>query len=125
VRKAIAFTLSLALQVTALSAPLVHAHPDHEATHHHEGRTVHTHWAGHSSSPSPLGPSFQAIDDDRAVFLSVFVAEAASPVPAVALVPEPFGLPVPLERGAHPNVAVTHGHDPPSLGSLSPRAPPA
>ena len=46
-------------------------------------------------------------------------------VSEVALVPEPFGLPVPLERGAHPNVAVTHGHDPPSLGSLSPRAPPA
>ena len=125
-RKVIALALSLAVQATALSAPLVHAHPDDHATEHHGSRTVHTHWAGHAQSHDTSDtPAFGTDDHDRAVFLNAFVAVAASSLPAQAIAPDAFELPVPAERPAHRILEVVRSHDPPSLRSVSSRAPPA
>jgi hypothetical protein len=126
VRKVIAVALSLAVQVAALSAPLVHAHPDDHATEHHDGRTVHTHWAGHAQSHhSSAAPDLETSDHDRAVFLDAFVAVAASSLPAHGLTHVLFELPVPPERAAHRVVEIVRSHDPPFFRSLSSRAPPA
>jgi hypothetical protein len=126
VRRVVATALSLAIQAAALSAPLVHAHPDGRATAHHGGRTVHTHWAGHSHAHSrPDDPALETDDHDRATPFGAFIAVGTTPLPAIALAPSSFTLPVPAERAAHPNVDVAHGHDPPHLRSLPPRAPPA
>jgi hypothetical protein len=125
VQKAIAVVLALGVQAAALTAPLLHAHPDDHATGHHSGRSVHTHWDGHDYSQHPSNdPAINADDHDRAVFLNPFVAVAASPLSAVAVAQQPFEIPVPSERPAHRSVHVAHSHDPPVLGSLQPRAPP-
>jgi hypothetical protein len=109
----------------ALCAPLVHAHPDDRATEHHAGRTVHTHWAVHAQSHhSSDAPALEDDDHDRAVFLNAFVAVSGSTLPALGLAQGVFDLRIPAERRAHRAVEVVHGHDPPSLRSLSSRAPP-
>ena len=126
VRRMIAVALSLAFQAAVLSAPLVHAHPDEHATDHHGGRAVHSHWAGHTrhqrSSPNP---GIESTDHDRAVFLSAFAAVPARSLPALGVSHGFFVLPAPAERAAHRVIDIVHGHDPPSLRSLPPRAPPA
>jgi hypothetical protein len=125
VRKVIAVTLALVVQGTALTAPLVHAHPDDHATAHHSGRSVHTHWGAHEHSPH-FGDdvAIGADDHDRAVFLYAFVAVAGTPLAPVAVAQQPFEFLVPSERQAHHNVHVVHSHDPPIQGSLPSRAPP-
>jgi hypothetical protein len=126
VRKVIAVTLALVVQGAALTAPLVHAHPDDHATAHHSGRSVHTHWGAHEHSPHSGDELAIAADDhDRAVFLNAFVAVAGTPLTPVAVAQQPFEFPVPSERPAHRSVQVVHSHDPPILGSLPSRAPPA
>lgn len=126
VRKAIAVALSLAVQAAALSAPLVHAHPDDYETGHHTGRTVHTHWAGHATSHHPSdAPALEADDHDRAVFLNAFVAVAAAWFSAPGMTPAVCELAVPAERRAHRTADVVRSHDPPLIRSLSSRAPPA
>jgi hypothetical protein len=128
VRKLIAAALCVAFPAAGLSAPLTHAHPDDHATGHHDAPTVHTHWSahehGHSHRPSAT-PAFDADDHDRAVFLNAFVAVAATALPAPATPADVFDAIVPAEQPAHRAVDVAHGHDPPLLDSLSPRAPPA
>ena len=126
VRKVIALALALAVQAAALSAPLVHAHPDDHATEHHGAREVHTHWAGHAASHNSSDePSLDAADHDRAVFLNAFLAVAASSFPAFGVTHAVFELPVPAERAAHQVIEVGRSHDPPSFRSLPSRAPPA
>jgi hypothetical protein len=126
VRKVVAIALALAVHIAALSAPLVHAHPDDHATGHHGGRAVHSHWAGHSHSAGHSdAPAIGPEDHDRAVFLAAFIAVAASRLDAPGVARAVFALPVPVETIAHLNVQVTHGHDPPFFVSLPARAPPA
>jgi hypothetical protein len=126
VRKVIALALAIAVQAAALSAPLVHAHPDDHATEHHSAREVHTHWASHGAvHDSSDGPSFDAADHDRAVFLNAFLAVAASSLPAFGVTHAVFELPVPAERAAHRFIEIGRSHDPPSFRSLPARAPPA
>lgn len=126
VRKVIAVALSLAVQAAALSAPLVHAHPDDHATEHHGGGAVHTHWAGHAESHHASdAPALGTADDDRAVFLNAFVAVTVSSLPAPGVTPDVLELPVPSERAAHPSVDIAHSHDPPFFSSLPSRAPPS
>jgi hypothetical protein len=126
VRKVLAVALSLAVQAAGLSAPVVHAHPDEHATAHHSGRAVHSHWGGHAHSQHQSdAPAVGASERDRAVFLDAFVAVAVSAFPAPALMAAMNELPIPAERSAHRTIEITHGHDPPSLRSLSSRAPPA
>jgi hypothetical protein len=125
VRKVIAVALALAVQGAALSAPLVHAHPDDHATEHHGARAVHAHWAGHAQSyHSSDSPELETSDHDRAVFLNAFVAVAALSLPAHGLTHVLCELPVPPERAAHRVVEIVRSHDPPFFRSLSSRAPP-
>ena len=125
-RRVLAISLSLAVQVAALSAPLVHAHPDEHGTAHHDGKAVHTHWGGHEhASDHRDGPAVSGRDEDRAIFMTLFVAVTTAATRLVAVVETPVVPPVPVELIAHRNVEVTHGHDPPALSSLPSRAPPA
>lgn len=125
-RKALAVALVTAIQLAALGAPLVHAHPDERATAHHDGRTVHTHWAGHGHAPRTTHtPVIDHADDDRAVFLTVFVAVAPEPLSTPEAPPAVFELAVPAERAAHRVIDIAPGHDPPHLASIPSRAPPS
>jgi hypothetical protein len=126
VRKALSLALAVAIQATGLSAPFVHAHPDEHETSHHAGRTVHSHWADHDQSHhSSDVPAFGTPDHDRAVFLNVFFAVAASTFSPPAVTSAVAQAPVPSERPAHRVVEIAHGHDPPFSSSLPSRAPPA
>lgn len=125
-RKVIAVALSLAVQAAALSAPLVHAHPDDHATEHHGAREIHAHRADHAHfDRASDGPVLDAADHDRAVFLNAFIAVAASLMPAHAVTRGVFNVPVPAERAPHRVIPIAHSHDPPFLPSLSSRPPPA
>jgi hypothetical protein len=125
VRKLIAVTLALAVQGAALTAPLLHAHPDDHATAHHSGRSAHAHWGGHEHSQQRGDdPAVGTNDHDRALFLTAFVAVAATLLAPLAVAQQPFELPVPSERPAHQSVQVAHSHDPPLVGLLPSRAPP-
>jgi hypothetical protein len=126
VRAPIAIALVLSVQGAALGARFVHLHPDDHATAHHSGRVVHTHWAGHARSAHPehtasLGPA----DSDRAIFGNTFIAVAVSVLAAPAVALTTFVLVVPVEQAAHRPVDVVRSHDPPYVGVLSSRAPPA
>lgn len=122
----IAVTLSLAFQAAVLSAPLVHAHPDDHSTDHHGGRAVHSHWAGHAQPYHAAGtPELESADHDRAVFLGAFAAVPARSLPALGVTHGFFVLQALAERAAHQVIEIVHGHDPPSLRLLPPRAPPA
>jgi len=126
VRKLVAVALCLLVQGAALTGPLVHAHPDDGATTHHSGRTVHTHWGGHTDSPHHSNaPAFDTPDHDRALFLNAFVATTAVIPLAPVVIQASFELPVPAERAAYRGIEVVRSHDPPSDTRQSPRAPPA
>lgn len=125
VRNAVAVALALALQAAGLSALLVHAHPDEHATGHHAGRTVHTHFAGHTHAPAPGTTSLAAADHDRAVFLETFIAVTPSSPLLAGATEDVFDVPFAAERRPHRAFEVVHGHDPPSLRRRSSRAPPA
>lgn len=125
-RKLVAAGLAFGIQVTIVSAPLVHLHPDDHDTDHHRGHAVHAHVAGHAPAAGrhAHGPIAEDDDHERAVYLQVFVSEALSafnirpaPVPSFDLIP-------PRESRAHRSVDVTHGHDPPFTRSTPSRAPP-
>ena len=119
--------LSVALQAAALTAPLVHEHPDDDATDHHRGRTVHSHWTGHQhdDSHTARGPALSEADHDRAVFLNSFVAVREVRAPAPALSFETVELSAPAERRPYRAIEVVRSHDPPIGASLSCRAPPS
>jgi hypothetical protein len=126
VRTVIAAVLLVTVQGAALTAPFVHAHPDDHATAHHNGRSVHSHWAGHTHSTDATHlPAFVADDHDRATFLSSFVGVAVSAMATPVVAPQPFALPIPAERRAHRPVSIAHSHDPPTAVALPSRAPPA
>jgi hypothetical protein len=128
VQKVIAVALSVLVQGAALTAPLVHAHPDDHATAHHTGRTVHTHWGGHGHT-HPLqhsnAPALDHPDDDRPLFLNVWVAVSVVIPAAPVTIQASSDLPVPRERAPHRSFDVVRSHDPPAVIRLSPRAPPA
>ena len=126
VPKVVAIALSLAVQGAALTAPFVHAHLDDHGTAHHAARTVHSHWGGHPHAAHHSdAPAIESGDQDRAVFINAFVAVTASVFSVPALVHGVFALPTPAEMAAHRGVEVVRSHDPPRLGNLPSRAPPA
>jgi hypothetical protein len=126
VRRVLAIALSLAVQAAALSAPLVHAHPDDHPTEHHDAGEVHGHWAAHTHHRgSSHSPALDEADHDRAVFLNAFVAVATSSFPAQAVTSGVFELAAPRERAPHRVLEIANGHDPPCRRSLSSRAPPS
>lgn len=125
-RKVIAVALLVAVHGAALTAPFVHAHPDDHATAHHNGRSVHSHWAGHTHSTYAAHlPAFAPDDHDRATPLNSFVGVAVSAMGTPMVAPQLFALAAPAERRAHHPVNVVHSHDPPTAVSVPSRAPPA
>ena len=126
IRRLVAAALVIAVQVGAICAPLVHAHPADRASDHHDGREVHAHLTPHG--PAVLPPNGAAIDhedDDRAVFLQSFVAVAITALDTPAAPCAGFALVSPAESAPHESLHVAHGHDPPYSRSRPSRAPPA
>jgi hypothetical protein len=126
VRKIVAVALSVAIQVAALSAPLLHAHSDDGNSDHHRGRSIHSHWSAH---PLVHHESDRSIitetDNDQAIALNTFVAESTCSLHVPADVDAIAAVPVPVERPAHRAAETVRGHDPPLLKSRPSRAPPA
>ncbi len=125
-----ALGLSIAIPLGALSAPLVHAHPDELGTDHHRAHEIHAHFGGHSLQASHDGivPDGARLDDhgaERAVSLQLFVAVAQASFDVPAAVVTSWHLRVPAEAAAHHPLRVVHSHDPPFIGSTGSRAPPA
>ena len=125
-RSIVAVVLCVAFQTSAVTLPFMHAHTDDHANAHHAAHAVHSHLAAHAShhvhSPSP------AIDDDdeddQAIYLQLFVAVSAHPMPVGGTALTVFVLPTPAEQPVRSPGVVVHGHDPPLSHSLAPRAPP-
>ena len=126
-RKFVAVALSMAVQLATLSAPLVHVHPDDHATAHHRAHEVHAHLERHPTASRAADESAvdHPDDDDRAVFVHVFVGVVTAGFDLPGVVPAFLVLPQPGERPSLRALYGVHGHDPPFLRSLSPRAPPA
>jgi hypothetical protein len=122
-RRLLVVLLAAGLQVAAVNAPFVHAHPDHHDTDHHYGPVVHTHWTDHAAAHSD-SPILSSQEPDRAVFLNLFVAVPMPSLAVPAIAHAVFLIVVPRERHAQVTVLTTHSHDPPHSDSLSPRAPP-
>jgi hypothetical protein len=116
----------MSVQLAALSAPLVHAHPDGDATDHHRAHEIHAHFERHAPRSRPADESSvdHPEDNDRAVFVRLFVGVATAGFDFPAAVPASFELPRPSERRSLRALYGFHGHDPPSVRSRSPRAPP-
>lgn len=131
VRSIFSVLLLVAFEASALTMPFVHAHPDEHATEHHAAHAVHSHFATHAVShthsvrPVIGDDPVLSDDDDRPVYLQLFVAVRAQPVPVGGSALTVFDLPMPAETPALSSVPVVHGHDPPISRSISPRAPPA
>lgn len=125
-RRLIAAALFIAVQVSGVTLPYVHAHTDDHASAHHAARAVHTHFANHAHHTHSTGPVIDDDDDDdRAVYLQLWVAVSVQPAPVGETALTAFDLPTPAERALHSSVVVVHGHDPPLSASLAPRAPPS
>jgi hypothetical protein len=116
----------VAVEGAALYAPLVHAHLDDHDAHHYGERVVHAHFAGHThgATRSPGGPALREDKTEQVFFLQLFVAVASVFFEAPASVARFFELSPPREISAHLPLLVVHGHDPPCLAFLPPRAPP-
>ena len=138
-RRFLAVSLSVAVPVGALCAPLVHAHPDDHHVGHHDTSRVHAHLGAHEFDDHDRnhyaidhhavrpGASEVAADTDpeQVTRVQFFVADQPDePIP-VGLQPLGFTLPVPLESVMRRPPAVSHGHDPPVVSLSTPRAPPA
>ena len=130
VRQIVAGFLAIAVQASAVTAPMVHVHLDDHDSDHHHAREMHSHLAGHPRHAAPLlnthGPSL--IDDDedeRVLAVSGFVATSADVFPGVAATPVETAVlifeDVAVSRIPH----VSHGHDPPELAATPSRAPPS
>ena len=126
IRTLTAVGLSVAIPLGALSAPLVHAHPDQHDSDHHRAHEIHAHVSGHASLPTfPDGARLDDHEAERAVSLQLFVAVAQTSfdVPPAAITTWKLG--TPAETPAPYSLLIVHGHDPPFIGSLGSRAPPA
>ena len=127
-RRIAAACLVFVLPLGAAAAPLLHVHLDDDhGGDHHEGRALHGHLSEHQHA-APRSDATRHLEepgDDRTLTPNLFVAMAvhgfelpAIPVERMRLAPTP-------ERAARQVLQVTHGHDPPPLTSLAPRAPPS
>src|SRR5215510_11225323 len=124
-RKLIAMAAAGALQWAAFLAPFMHVHLDDHVTAHHAGHAMHAHLSEHAQHATHHdGLEIEVPDDDRAIYPQVFVAVEAGSVELPAIVADTFQVPVAAERSAQRPIDVAHGHDPPVIASLPPRAPP-
>jgi hypothetical protein len=125
-RSIIAVVLAAVFETSAVTMPFVHAHPDDHGTGHHAAHAVHSHFSLHSvSHQHSTSPAISDDDDDRPVYLQLFVAVDAQTASLTAAAPSSFELVPPGETRADRSGPVVKGHDPPFHRSLPSRAPPA
>lgn len=125
-RRLAALWLALVLPTSLLAAPFHHIHEsgqaqEHVAEHHSGSLALHLHFAGRYAGGSAWTPEIEA----SARSLSLFRVDLTDTVDfAVALVTEAvFVAPLPeLESWVRDNDYRIH--DPPRIGTRSPRAPP-
>jgi hypothetical protein len=126
-RKLVALALSLAVQTAALIGPFVHAHVSAVPTSHHgQPNVVHAHLNGHQHAALPAGSrELGADEDERPIWLQLFVATAPSADSLPGIVNSSYEMPLPNERPLARTTLVVRSHDPPTVRSLPPRAPPS
>ena len=128
-RKFVALGSAVTVQFAVFVAPFMHVHLDDHVTAHHAGQAMHAHLSEHAEHAVAHhdhdGLEFEAPDNDRAIYPTVFVAIGAVAFEAPAIVAETFQILVPAERPARRPLEVAHGHDPPIIANLSSRAPPS
>jgi hypothetical protein len=123
VHRSFGLVLCVSVAVGSATAPMLHAHDDHDSDHH-AGGAIHSHFSGHHPAVHEKsdGPVVEPAGEP-AVYLKLFVG--AEPLAASAIAaPHTFTLHQPAEAAPHRPVVVTHGHDPPRLDSSPPRGPP-
>jgi hypothetical protein len=124
-RSIIAVVLAAVFETSAVTMPFVHAHPDDHETGHHAAHAVHSHFSLHSvSHQHSSSPAIDDDDNDRPVYLQLYVAVDAQAAPLSAAAPSTFELVAPAEIRADRPAPVVKGHDPPFHRSLPSRAPP-
>ena len=125
-RRLAALCLTLVLPASLLAAPFHHVHEpgharEHVAKHHSGSLAWHLHFAARYAGGSVWTPEVEA----SARSLSLFRVNLTDPVDlAVAIVTEAvFAAPLPLLESwvRHSDHRI---HDPPRIGTRSPRAPP-
>jgi hypothetical protein len=126
-RRLTAAALAILVQLSAISAPLMHVHLDADENEHHHGQALHAHLSGHHvDRPLRSGPIVDHQEEaGRTVGAQIFVSAAVDAFSLPAVPPSSFVLVVPPAEpnGRTPHTA--HATDPPSLSTASPRAPPA
>ncbi len=127
IRSVAAAALVILVPLGTLVAPFVHAHADDHHSSHHDGGRVHAHLAPHvPSAPSHhTDTSITEDDAEHALNVPLFVAVETVMFKVLLLVPARFALAAPAAPVLSSRPRVAHAHDPPVLGSLQTRAPPA
>ena len=129
-RRALATVLAVAVQVSAVTAPMAHVHLDDHETAHHHAREMHAHLASHGApatrSIDAHVPSLSDDDgDERVLSVSGFIATSVDSFPGVAAIPVEMAIVIPDDVTISRIPVVSHGHDPPSLSVTPSRGPPS
>lgn len=125
-RRFAALWLALALPASLLAAPFHHVHEpgharEHVAKHHSGSLALHLHFAGRYGGESVWTPEVEA----SARSLSLFRVNLTDPVDfAVTIVSETVAVMPLLSRQGWVRDSDHRIHDPPRIGTRSPRAPP-
>lgn len=124
VRSAVSLLLNLALALAFIQAPFFHVH-EHESTKHHPGGLMHCHLPHHGVI-EPSKPALCDFDPDDDAHSQDWFSAAFDGNQSPAIF-ELRRLEIVPHRVAEPmtDSLILHGHDPPSLSSSTPRAPPA
>jgi len=126
-RRLLAIGLAVALQVGALTAPLVHAHVGHYEDGHVGATRIHSHAGGHAhrhEAPSNAAAVNGDEDDDRVMSVPVFVAASARAYLQPALPQARFSIADVGESLVRRQLDVVRSHGPPDRRPSAPRAPP-
>ena len=128
-RRGLASVLAVAVQVSAVTAPMAHVHLDNHDTAHHHAREMHSHLSSHGASATrridPRVPTLSDDDgDERVLSVSGFIATGVDAFPGVTAIPAEIAIIIPDEETISRIPVVAHGHDPPSLSVTPSRAPP-
>lgn len=126
-RRLLAIGLAFALQVGALTAPLVHAHVGHNEDGHVGATRIHSHAGGHAhqhEASSDAAVVHGDEDQDRVVNVPAFVAASAHAYLQPALPQAPFSIAEVGESLVRQQPDVVRSHGPPDSRPSAPRAPP-
>jgi len=124
VKSLISILLNVIVLLVFLQAPSLHVHA-HEATQHHAGAFLHTHFA-HGVAPPSSEAEWRDLDpNDDAQFLSwVSIAPSDGLLAPVILIASNVILPAPVVTEWQTTILRPRAHDPPALNAITPRAPP-